>query len=247
MTVVIASENVITKVPPDIRWERFANINTWIFDLDDTLYARSTGLHQQLKNRVVGFIAALMKLDHAQAEAVHIEYYERYGATLQGLVELHGVAPETFLDFVHAIDLSPLHSDAQLRRALSSLPGRRVIFTNSCRSHAVAVLDALNLSDLFDAIYSIEDCDFVGKPQRSAYASFLAAHAIDPTASAMFDDRVGNLTVPHDLGMRTVLVADAAKDRAAFTMSHVDTIIPELAAFLSQLVLNVGSSSKYFG
>lgn len=245
MAIAIDCKNVVTEDPPGIRWEQFANIDTWIFDLDDTLYARSTGLHQQLKSRVVGFIAALMKLDHAKAEAIHIDYYERYGATLQGLVQLHGVAPKTFLDFVHAIDLSPLRSDARLSRALSSLPGRRVIFTNSSRAHAAAVLDALSLSDLFDAIYSIEDCNFVGKPQRSAYAGFLAAHAIDPGSSAMFDDRVGNLAVPHDLGMRTILVAEA-EDRAVSKTSHVDTIIPGLTAFLSQLVMNIGSESKYF-
>jgi putative hydrolase of the HAD superfamily len=220
---------------------RFADIDTWIFDLDDTLYPRSAGLHEQMKARVVRFIADLMSLNAVEAEAVHSDYYERYGATLQGLMELHGVAPAPFLDFVHAIDLSPLSHDDLLIKALEVLPGRRIVFTNSSRRHAASVLEAMNMADLFEATYSIEDCGFIGKPQRSAYASILAAYAIDPRTSAMFDDRIGNLVVPRDLGMRTVLIAPPNDAKTFQAPRHVDAVTDNLASFLRR-ALNATSA-----
>ncbi len=167
----------------------FAHIDTWVFDLDDTLYPRSIGLHDQMKRRVVLFIADQMKIDHAAAEVVHLDYYQRYGATLHGLIDLHGIAPRDFLDFIHDIDLSVLEPNEGLISALRALPGRRIVFTNASRGHAVASLRAMGMSDLFDAIASIEDSDFLGKPHLSAFSGFLDAHGVNPLAAAMFEDR----------------------------------------------------------
>ncbi|MET0708148.1 MAG: pyrimidine 5'-nucleotidase [Tardiphaga sp.] len=219
--------------------EAFAHVDSWVFDLDDTLYPRSIGIHRQMKQRVVLFIADHMKIDHVAAEAVHIDYYTRYGATLQGLVELHGVAPHAFLDFIHDIDLSALTRNDELVAALRALPGRRVIFTNASRGHAAAALHAMGIADLFDAIGSIEDSTFVGKPHLSAFSGFFAAHGIDPRSSAMFEDRVGNLVVPHELGMKTVLVVEPAIGDAGVVEQprHVDAVVANLTAFLGEVTI----------
>jgi putative hydrolase of the HAD superfamily len=219
--------------------DRFAHVDTWVFDLDDTLYPRSIGLHLQLKQRVVRFIADHMKIDHAAAEAVHLDYYERYGATLQGLVELHGVAPHAFLDFVHDIDLSALVRNEDLIAALRALPGRRIVFTNASRGHAAAALDAMGMADLFDATASIEDSDFIGKPHLSAFSGFFDAHGVNPSTSVMFDDRGSNLLVPHELGMKTVLVVDPLiGDSDTFSKPrHVDAVVTDLTAFLRERII----------
>jgi putative hydrolase of the HAD superfamily len=219
--------------------DTFAHVDSWVFDLDDTLYPRSIGIHHQMKQRVVLFIADHMKIDHAAAEAVHIDYYTRYGATLQGLIERHGVAPHAFLDFIHDVDLSALTHNDDLIAALQALPGRRVIFTNASKGHAAAALDAMGMADLFDAIGSIEDSDFIGKPHLSAFSGFFAAHGIDPATSAMFEDRVGNLEVPHELGMKTVLVVESEiGDVDAFMRPrHVDAVIADLTAFLGEVTI----------
>jgi len=224
----------------------FAHVDSWVFDLDDTLYPRSIGIHQQLKQRVVLFIANHLKIDHAAAEAVHLDYYDRFGATLQGLVELHGVVPRAFLDFIHDIDLSVLTRNSALIAGLQALPGRRVVFTNASRGHAAAVLNAMGLLDLFDAVGSIEDCDFVGKPHPSAFSGFFDANGIDPAASAMFDDRVGNLIVPCQLGMKTVLVVEplvGARERFE-KPRHVDVVISDIAAFLRKLAISEREVSR---
>ena len=184
-----------------IRRDAFAHVDSWVFDLDDTLYPRSIGLHHQMKQRVVLFIAEHLKIDHAAAEAVHLDYYERYGATLQGLVEL------------------------------------RVVFTNASRRHADAALQAMGMADLFDGISSIENGEFVGKPHRSAYQGLCTAHGIDPRRSAMFEDRPGNLLVPKEMGMRTVLVVEPLTGSIdlAPPPDHVDAAVVNLTAFLRSI------------
>jgi putative hydrolase of the HAD superfamily len=218
--------------------ESFAHVDTWVFDLDDTLYPRSVDLHGQMRDRVVTFIANHMKIDRTAAEAVHRDYYERFGSTLQAMVQLHGVSPNAFLDFVHQIDLSVLVHNEDLIGALRALPGRRIIFTNAPRGHATSALKAMGMADLFEAIASIEDSAFIGKPNLSAFSGFFEAHGVDPKTAAMFEDRPGNLVVPHELSMKTVLVVDPLfedADRVA-KPAHADLIVTDLTGFLRQLV-----------
>jgi putative hydrolase of the HAD superfamily len=224
--------------PPGVRVS-FGHVDTWVFDLDDTLYPRSVDLHGQMRERVVTFIADHMKIDRAAADAVHRDYYERFGSTLQGMVQLQGVSPNAFLDFVHQIDLSVLVHNEDLIGALRALPGRRIIFTNAPRGHASSALRAMGMADLFDAIASIEDSNFIGKPNLSAFSGFFEAHEVNPEQAAMFEDRPGNLLVPHELGMKTVLVVDPLFEDANRVVKprHADLVITDLTGFLRQLVI----------
>jgi putative hydrolase of the HAD superfamily len=218
--------------------ESFAHVDTWVFDLDDTLYPRSVDLHGQMRDRVVTFIANHMKIDRAAAEAVHFDYFGRFGSTLQAMVQLHGVSPHAFLDWVHDIDLSVLVHNDDLIDALRALPGRRIIFTNAPRGHATSALKAMGMADLFEAIASIEDSAFIGKPNLSAFSGFFEAHGVDPKTAAMFEDRPGNLLVPHQLGMKTVLVVDPLFEDAGRIEkpAHADLVVTDLTGFLRQLV-----------
>jgi len=217
--------------------ESFTHVDTWVFDLDDTLYPRSVDLHGQMRARVVSFIADHMKIDRAAAEAVHFDYYERFGSTLQGMVQLHGVSPHAFLDWVHDIDLSVLVHNDDLIEALRALPGRRIIFTNAPRGHATSALKAMGMADLFEAIASIEDSEFIGKPNLSAFSGFFEAHGVDPKTAAMFEDRPGNLTVPHQLGMKTVFGLEPLCEDANRVVKppQADLIVTDLTGFLGQV------------
>ncbi len=232
-----SAATVIGGKPAGVR-ESFAHVDTWVFDLDDTLYPRSVDLHGQMRERVVTFIAGRMKIDRAAAQAVHVDYYERFGSTLQGMVQLHGIAPNDFLDFVHQIDLSVLVHNEDLIDALRALPGRRIIFTNAPRGHATAALEVMGMAELFDAIASIEDSNFIGKPNLSAFSGFFEAHGVNPMQAAMFEDRPGNLVVPHELGMKTVLVVDPLFEDAERVVKpqHANLVITDLTGFLRQLV-----------
>ncbi len=130
--------------------------------------------------------------------------YRNHGTTLNGLVKEHGIDPESFLDYVHDIDLSSLTPQPRLTQAIARLPGRRVVFTNGCRHHAARVLERLALTPLFEGIWDIRACGFVPKPDAAAYAKVVAEAGIVPEKAAMFDDIARNLIAAKDLGMTTV-------------------------------------------
>lgn len=207
--------------------------DTWIFDLDDTLYLRSSGVHEQMRLRVVRFIQDLIGCDAAAAAALHAEYYERYGTSMGGLTRHHGVRPLDFLEFVHAVDLSVVDAAESLKSAIAALPGRRLVFTNASTAHARRVLSHLQIADLFDDICDIECCGFIGKPEQAAYDVLLARHDIDPERSIFFDDREVNLRIPFQLGMQTVLVVDPG-DVAA--ISHAHAFTEDVPRFLAGLL-----------
>src|SRR5215813_12045093 len=128
----------------------FAHVETWVFDLDNTLYPHHLNLCQQLDERIRDYIAAFLKVTHEEAFRVQKDYYTRYGTSMRGLMTEHGMNPDDFLDFVHQIDHSPLMPNAALGAAIERLHGRKLILTNGTRRHADAVLARLELDRHFD-------------------------------------------------------------------------------------------------
>jgi len=217
----------------------FAQVETWIFDLDNTLYHPSARLFDQINVRMTGFIIRELGVGKAEADALRRRYWGKYGTTLRGLIDEHGIDAARFLDEVHAIDLSALTPDAGLAAAVGRLPGARIVHTNGARAHARRVLAARGLTGLFDAIYAIEDKALVPKPQPDAYHRIVRLAGIDPGRAAMIEDDVRNLEVPKALGMATVWLCHdegaAGRDPAAAPApTYVDRRISRLTAFLQE-------------
>ena len=221
----------------------FLAVDTWVFDLDNTLYPHHVNLWQQVDGRIRDYIAAFLKIPPAEAFRVQKEYYKRYGTSMRGLMTEHGMAPDDFLDFVHQIDHSPLEPNPTLGRAIARLPGRKLILTNGTRRHAQAVLARLKLERHFEDVFDIVAAELEPKPSPQTYARFLKAHAVDPARAAMFEDLARNLEVPHALGMTTVLVVPE-HTREVFREDwelegrdapHVDHVTENLAGFLEGL------------
>src|SRR5690606_11634543 len=122
-------------------------------------------------------------------------YYRDYGTTLNGLMQTHAVDPAHFLATVHKIDYSPVIAHPALVDTIRALPGRKFILTNGDIGHARAVLARLGGGDLFDHVFDIQAMSYRPKPLREAYDSFFAAHGIDPSRAAMFDDLEKNLAI----------------------------------------------------
>ncbi len=227
----------------------FAGVTTWIFDLDNTLYPPRSNLFAQVDERMGRFIAALLSCDRIEARKVQKDYYKRYGTTLRGLMSEHGVDPHEFLRFVHDIDHSPIEPDPALGSALALLPGRKFVLTNGSRAHAQAVLSRLGIGEHFEDLFDIIAAEFEPKPARRPYETFLSLHGIEPTAAAMFEDLPRNLEVPHELGMRTVLVTGdptettghrADWEQAKGTEGHVEHVTSDLAQFLVDVCERIG-------
>lgn len=185
-----------------------ANIRTWIFDLDNTLYRADVSFFADIGEKMTTFISRHLALQPDHARELQEEYFHDYGATLSGLMDIHGMDPAEFLDYVHDVDLSVLSPQPALRAAIKALPGRKLIFTNGSRGHIRNVAGHLNLLDLFEGGFAIEDAHYIPKPKRAAYETFNSVFDIDPTTSIFFEDTVRNLEIPKQMGMTTVLVGD---------------------------------------
>ena len=153
----------------------FSNVDTWVFDLDNTLYPHHLNLWQQVDDRIRQYIARFLNVTHEEAFRVQKDYYKRYGTTMRGLMTEHGLKPDDFLDFVHQIDHSPLEPNPALGAALEKLAGRKLILTNGTRKHADAVMRRLAVHQHFEGIFDIVAAGLEPKPSRQTYERFLAA------------------------------------------------------------------------
>ncbi|MBL4917628.1 pyrimidine 5'-nucleotidase [Szabonella alba] len=213
----------------------FHNVRAWVFDLDNTLYPPSARLFDQIEIRMTDWVMQALRVERDEADRLRRHYWQLYGTTLAGLMSEHGVDPAPYLTSVHDITLDHLEQDLPLARAISALPGRRIVYTNGSRPYAERVIEARGLSGLFDAVYGVEHAGFRPKPERAAFETIFTADGIDPATAAMFEDDPRNLAAPHDMGMRTVHVAPLPAP-APHIHHHTD----DLAGFLSRLLPGPG-------
>jgi len=218
-----------------------SHVNEWVFDLDNTLYPRSSNLFAQVDKLITSYVMDVTQLDFLEARALQKTYYRDFGTTLNGLMQKHDIDPDHFLNTVHAIDYTPVDPHPLLVEAIRNLPGRKFILTNGDVGHARNVLKRVGGEDLFEGIFDIRAMQYQPKPLPIAYESFFAAHGIDPRRAAMFDDLEKNLLVPHSVGMSTIQVvagADFAHEQVEAwelgrsTEAHVHHVTDDLAAFL---------------
>jgi putative hydrolase of the HAD superfamily len=218
----------------------FDEIDTWVFDLDNTLYPHHLNLWHQVDERIRDYIVEFLKITRDEAFRLQKDYYRRYGTTLRGLMEEHGLEPDRFLEIVHQIDHSPLTPDPALGAAIAKLSGRKFILTNGTRRHADAVMRRLEIEQHFDDVFDIQAAELEPKPRPLVYDRFLARHQVDPRKAAIFEDLARNLEVPHALGMTTVLVVPTGAgvvlredwELAGRDAPHVDHVTDDLAGFL---------------
>ena len=210
--------------------ENFLDIETWVFDLDNTLYPPQMRLFDQIEEKMTGWVMRNLALDRAHADRLRSEYWALHGTTLAGLMAEHDVDPSDFLADVHDIDFGILTPDPALAEAIAALPGRRIVFTNADCRYAGHVLERRGLSGLFDAVYGVEEADYRPKPERAAFDKIIAKDGFAPTSAAMFEDDPRNLLVPHLLGMKTIYVGPEALQEP-----HLHYHAPDLSAFLRSL------------
>lgn len=207
------------------------HIDSWLFDLDNTLYPLECGYMGQIEQRMTGVVSRLTGLEPDEALKLQKIYLAEHGTTLAGLMHSHQVDPAAFLEEVHDLPLDCLMPDPALRAALQRLPGRRLIFTNGDEAHAVRVLDRIGIADLFDDLFHIAMSDYVPKPNPATFARMIEHHVLTPETTSFFEDSVRNLAPAHDLGMTTVLVGpNALESRDAFVHHRTDNLTEFLNA-----------------
>jgi putative hydrolase of the HAD superfamily len=223
---------------------RLAQIESWVFDLDNTLYPASCRLFDQVDRNMGAFICEFLKLDPVEARALQKRYLKEFGTTLRGLMINHECPPERFLEAAHAIDYSAVQPDPRLDAALERLPGRKLIFTNGSVEHAERVMDRLQVGRHFSGIFDIVAAGYLPKPNLAAYEGLIRTHEIQARRAALIEDLPRNLVPAAELGMTTVLVktdSEWAQDDAEG--DHIHHVTDDLPAWLEAAAANIRGSS----
>jgi pyrimidine 5'-nucleotidase len=207
----------------------FLNIKTIFFDLDDTLYPRSSGVWPTIGNRIEAFMHLKLGLSLDEIPAMRRSLFKTYGTTLRGLQIDHHVDPREYLAYVHDI---PLHQYLQpipsLREMIAAYPQRKIIFTNADSEHAGRVITTLGLEDCFEKIIDILDISPYCKPMPQAFQIALRlAGDLAPHECLFIDDNPSNLQTAVGLGFQAVCVGHDELNMDTFP------IIPDLLSLPS--------------
>jgi len=192
-----------------------------LFDLDNTLYPAERDLFSLIDVRINRYMEEIVAIAPGEVDGLRRRYWQDYGATLQGLIRHHGVNPEDYLDYVHAVDVaSRLSVDLELQAMLRQLATPRYVFTNGSRCHVDRVVAALGLEGLFDGVFDIRIANYQPKPNPDPYQQVLKQLALAGDQCVMVEDQPQNLETAKNFGMKTVLVGAAATDGRSY--SYVD-------------------------
>ena len=180
----------------------------WIFDLDNTLHNASPHIFPHINRSMTAYVQQHLQLDEAAANDLRMHYWQRYGATLSGLMRHHGTDPDHFLWHTHQFpELERMVlREPRLRHVLKNLPGRKVVFSNAPQHYAHMVLDLLRVGDLFDDVMAVEHTRYRPKPDSYGFMRLLRQHRMRAAQCVMVEDSLENLQAAKKLGMRTVWV-----------------------------------------
>src|SRR4051812_38131547 len=144
---------------------------TWIFDLDNTLHDYRSRIMPHVSRSMTEFLQRDLGVTEEEASGLRQSYLRRYGATLAGMMRLHGTDPRRFLEETHRVpELERMVSPERgLRHALRRIPGGKLLFSNAPLRYAERVLRALRIESMFDALYCIERARFHPKPSPRGF------------------------------------------------------------------------------
>jgi putative hydrolase of the HAD superfamily len=205
---------------------------TWIFDLDNTLHDAAPHIFPHINRAMTEYLQSHLDLDETAAGDLRRNYWQRYGATLLGLMRHHGIDPRHFLWHTHQFPKlqAMLVREPRLRPTLRRLPGRKFVFSNAPVHYARAVLKLLAVADLFDGVFTIESTRFRPKPDSYGFLRVCRANRLRPQRCIMVEDSLDNLRTAGRLGMKTVWVT-----RAQRAPGFVDVKIANLTQLLRML------------
>lgn len=209
--------------------DTLSHVDTWIFDLDQTLYPADAEVMALVEGKMTAFVARETGMPYEEAYALQKRYLNEHGTTLAGLMAYHSVDPYRFLNEVHDVSLDMLAPDPELNARIAELPGRKLVFTNGDERHATRILNRLEMTDLFEAVFHLEHANFIPKPNLVTFERMMTAHKVDAMRSAFFEDTPRNLKPAFELGMKTILVGPKSIDNAD---SFVDFKGPDLKTVL---------------
>lgn len=198
-----------------------------ILDLDNTMYPKSSGLDEAMRQRIVLYLVERHGLSFEQATELRQRYVREFGLSLPGIMRDFPVDVADYQAFIHDVDISCyIKPDPALRGFLDRCSLSKVIFTNSSNDHVARVLDALGIKEAaFTRIIDYTGAGFRSKPQPEAFEAMLAQVGAEGPECIMVDDLPKTVCVAKkQFGMRCVLVDEdetGGCDEADWTIRRI--------------------------
>ena len=181
-----------------------------LFDLDSTLYAPDSDMTKGFLERTITLVADFFHISREEAAERRLSNLPHYSTTLEWMRHEGLTDIERYLAYIHPeSEADELDADENLRPLLTSIDMPKSILTNSPREHAERVLEKLNVADQFESICDIRDCDFKGKPYKSAYRRALEKCGCTIGDTLFLDDQRKYIDGYTALGGNAVLVGEA--------------------------------------
>ncbi|NKB19095.1 MAG: pyrimidine 5'-nucleotidase [Alphaproteobacteria bacterium] len=213
-------------------------VETWIFDLDNTLYPVTKRLLAHIDEHMGGFVARYLGISREEAHQVQKSYFRKYGLTLRGLMIHDGLDPAQYFEEMTPMDLNEVEPNPSFGADIARLKGRKIIYTNASARHAEMVLDRMGFKkDVFEAIFDIQAAEYVPKPAIDGYQQLCDTYDVNPIRAAMIDDIPRNLEPAAELGMMTVWKksgAEWAKDVSV--ENYIDHIVDDLQVWIKTII-----------
>ena len=211
-------------------------IKYWLFDLDNTLYSGKTKVFEQVDKRMSKYISEKLKVDLKEAKEIQESYFYKYNTTLNGMIKNHEIDADEFLNFVHDIDVDFLKKDLDLAKQLEKLDGKKIIFTNGSRKHALNIMKRIGVDQYFDDIFDIVDSEFIPKPAIEPYKKLIKKHKIDPKLCVFIEDIARNLKPAYEMGMKTIWIENDEPWAKEYSDSNfIDYKTNNLSEFLKKI------------
>jgi len=215
----------------------FGHVESWVFDLDNTLYPVTPKLLAHIDAHMGSFVARFLNVDADEARHIQKSYFRKYGLTLRGLMIHHGLDPVRYFDEMTPMDLDEVAPNPTLTAALRRLDGRKLVYTNASARHAEMVLERLGMDGVFEAVFDIAAADWIPKPAIDGYRALCGKHAVDPARAAMIDDIARNLEPAASLGMTTVwMKTDAEWAQGVAPEAHIHHVTGDLLGWLERVI-----------
>jgi len=218
--------------------KKLKSIKYWIFDLDNTLYSGETRVFDQVSKIMSEYISKQLNVSTVEAKEIQKNYFYKYNTTLNGMIKNHKIEADEFLEFVHNIDIDFLKKDLMLSEELNKLDGKKIIFTNGSKKHALNVTKRIGIDHYFDDIFDIFDCEFVPKPAIQSYKKLVEKHKIDPKLCGFVEDIARNLKPAYEMGLKTIWIENEEPWAKKFSDGDfIDFKTNNLSEFLKQINL----------
>jgi len=197
--------------------------NTWIFDLDNTLHDAQKKIFPVINQKINQYISEAVKINLSEADLLRQKYWDNYGATLEGLIKHHNIDPTDFLKETHTLKnlenlILPM---TDLIKVLSSINEKKILYTNAPRDYTNKVLEVCKVKECFDAIFSIEDSNFIAKPSAISMKIFLKKYNIK--SACFVDDVKENLETAKQFELSTIWLTNE-KESPSYIDKKISTL-----------------------